>query len=75
MIRRNWIKKLTALMLFVGMGGSTFQLSGCDQDIRSGIISGLNAATDSIVLALTQALFTSLDRQGEDDGLTGGLTS
>jgi len=61
-------------MTLIGMGGTSFQLSGCDQGIRSGILGGLNGAADTLLLALTEALFISLDNAGMDDDLTGGLT-
>ncbi len=61
-------------MTLIGMGGVSFQLSGCDQSIRTTVLGGLNGATDILLLSLTSALFQSLDIKGQDDDLTGGIT-
>jgi hypothetical protein len=65
------MRKAFTLMTMVGMGGACFQLSGCDQGIRTMILSGLNSATDTLLTSLTSALFTALDTAGNED-LTGG---
>ena len=74
MYRSKLLKKTMTWMTILGMGGVSFQLSGCDQSIRSTILGGLNGATDLLLLSLTSALFTSLDNRGQDDDLTGAVS-
>ncbi len=74
MRQRRFLKKIMTWMSLVGMGGVSFQLSGCDQSIRSTVLGGLNGAADTLLLSLTSALFQSLDNRGQDDDLTGGIT-
>ena len=74
MRQRKFLKKIMTWMTLIGMGGVSFQLSGCDQSIRSTVLGGLNGATDILLLSLTSALFQSLDNSGQDDDLTDGLT-
>jgi len=73
MYKNKVLKKCFTWMTLVGMGGATFQLSGCDQGIRSTVLAGLNGAADTLLLSLTSALFQSLDLSGLDDDLTGGV--
>ena len=74
MRQRKCLKKIMTWMTLIGMGGVSFQLSGCDQSIRSTVLGGLNGATDLLLLSLTSALCQSLDNSGQDDDLTDGLT-
>jgi len=74
MRQRKRLKKFMTWMTLVGMGGVSFQLSGCDQSIRETVLGGLNGAADTLLLSLTSALFQSLDNNGQDDDLTDGLT-
>ena len=74
MRQRKFLKKIMTWMTLIGMGGVSFQLSGCDQSIRTTVIGGLNGATDILLLSLTSALFQSLDNSGQDDDLTGDIT-
>ncbi len=74
MRQRKFLKKIMTWMTLIGMGGVSFQLSGCDQSIRSTVLGGLNGAADTLLLSLTSALFQSLDKGGQDDDLTGGIT-
>ena len=74
MRQRKCLKKIMTWMTLIGMGGVSFQLSGCDQSIRTTVLGGLNGATDILLLSLTSAWFQSLDNSGQDDDLTNGLT-
>ena len=74
MRQRKFLKKIMTWMTLIGMGGVSFQLSGCDQSIRSTVLGGLNGATDILLLSLTSALFESLDQAGQADDLTGGIS-
>lgn len=73
MRQRKFLTKIMTWMTLVGMGGVSFQLSGCDQSIRTTVLGGLNGAADTLLLSLTSALFQSLDNKGQDDDLTGDL--
>ncbi len=74
MRQRKFLKKIMTWMTLIGMGGVSFQLSGCDQSIRTTVLGGLNGAADTLLLSLTSALFQSLQNSGQDDDLTGGIT-
>ncbi len=74
MRQRKFLKEIMTWMTLIWMGGVSFQLSGCDQSIRSTVLGGLEGATDILLLSLTSALFQSLDNRGQDDDLTGGIT-
>jgi hypothetical protein len=55
------------------MGGSAFQLSGCDADVRDTLLSGLQATSTALSTTLISAFFLSIS---DDDGTgtTGGTT-
>ena len=74
MRKSRFLKRLLAGLTLVGMGGTSFQLTGCDQGIRSTVLGGLNGATDTLLLALTNALFQSLNNQGLEDATDGEIT-
>ena len=74
MRQRKFLKKLMTWVNLIGVGGVSFQLSGCDQSIRSTVLGGLNGATDILLLSLTSALFQSLDNKGQDEDLIGDIT-
>jgi hypothetical protein len=50
----------------IAVGGSAFQLSGCDPAVRSTLLDGLQATTTALSGALISAFFLGLD--DEDDG-------
>lgn len=57
----------------VAVGGSAFQLSGCDPAVRGTILEGLEATTTGLSSALISAFFISLEDEGGSttgDGLT-----
>jgi hypothetical protein len=60
-----------ATAMAIAMGGTAFQLSGCDPQVRSTLLTGLETTTQSLTAALISAFFLSL----EDDATTGGLTT
>ena len=55
----------------LAVGGSAFQLSGCDPNVRQTVIDGLQSTTIGLSAALITAFFQTL----EDDATTGGLTT
>lgn len=64
-LRQRVIRFVTAL----AVGGSAFQLSGCDPEVRSTLLTGLETTTTSLGTALIQAFFLSLD-DDNTDGMT-----
>ena len=46
MRQRKFLKKIMTWMTLVGMGGVSFQLSGCDASIRTTVLGGLNGAAE-----------------------------
>jgi hypothetical protein len=54
------------------VGGSAFQLGGCDPVVRDTLLIGLEATTTSLTNTLISAFFISLD---DDDDAGTGLTT
>ena len=55
----------------LAVGGSAFQLSGCDPAVRSTLLEGLQTTTSSLSTALISAFFLSLeDDAAADSNLT-----
>jgi hypothetical protein len=48
------------------VGGSAFQLSGCDADVRDTLLGGLETTSQTLAGSLIQAFFLSL--ADDDDG-------
>ena len=71
MTKRSFRKRCVKTAMALAMGGSAFQLSGCDPDVRQTVISGLQSTTIGLSAALITAFFQTL----EDDATTGGLTT
>ena len=65
--RQRVIRFVTAL----AVGGSAFQLSGCDPAVRDTLLTGLETTSQSLSSALISAFFLSLD----DGDTSGGLTT
>jgi len=68
MATRTLRKRLLRTAMTLAVGGSAFQLSGCDPAIRSTLLSGLQSTTNSLSSALISAFFLSLE---EDDSSSG----
>lgn len=68
-------RKCMTWMALVGMGGASFQLSNCDQTVRTTILAGLSSATDALLSSLTTALFMSLENSANDDVTVGDFGS
>jgi hypothetical protein len=56
----------------LAVGGSAFQLSGCDPEVRSTLLEGLQTTTTSLSTALISAFFLSLE---DDDAGGADLTT
>lgn len=71
MTKRSFRKRCLKTAMALAMGGSAFQLSGCDPNVRQTVINGLQSTTIGLSAALITAFFQTL----EDDATTGGLTT
>lgn len=71
MARRSFRGRMMRTMATIVVGGSAFQLSGCDPTVRSTLLEGLEATTASLSSALISAFFLSL----QDDSGNGSLTT
>lgn len=58
-------------VMALAVGGSAFQLSGCDPDVRASLLTGLSSTTNTLADALIAAFFISL----VDDAESGGVTT
>ena len=54
----------------LAVGGSAFQLSGCDPAVRSTLLTGLENTTQTLSSALISAFFLSLGSGAGSGGLT-----
>ncbi len=61
MVRRNVRKRFLRTVMTLSIGGTAFQLSGCDPAVRGVLLEGLEATTGSLSTALISAFFLSLD--------------
>lgn len=73
MRNRNLKQRFMRSVMALAMGGTAFQLSGCDPDVRSALLGGLAGTTNSLADALIAAFFISLE--DDSSGGTGGVTT
>ena len=57
----------------VAVGGSAFQLTGCDPAVRGALLEGLEQTTSSLSGALISAFFISLEQDAA--GSNGGAVT
>jgi hypothetical protein len=57
-------------LMALAVGGSAFQLSGCDPAVRSTLLTGLEATTQTLSTALITAFFQTLDDSDDSSGMT-----
>ena len=72
MATRSVRTRLLRTAMALALGGSAFQLSGCDPAVRSTLLDGLEATTGSLSSALISAFFLSLQ---DNSSTSGGLTT
>jgi len=72
MATRSVRTRLLRTAMALALGGSAFQLSGCDPAVRSTLLDGLETTTSSLSSALISAFFLSLQ---DNSSTTGGLTT
>ena len=70
MAKRNLRTRLVRWTVAAAVGGSVFQLSGCDPNVRSAMLTGLQTTTTSLTNTLISAFFLSLADDDTSDGLT-----
>ncbi|MGB2986945.1 MAG: hypothetical protein WBE26_13820 [Phycisphaerae bacterium] len=71
MTKRSFRARFMRAAMAVAIGGSAFQLSGCDPEVRSTLLTGLETTTQSLSTALITAYFLSL----EDDDASSGVST
>ncbi len=70
--RSIWNRALRATTI-LALGGSAFQLSGCDPEVRSTLLTGLQETTTGLSTTLISAFFLSLaDSNSTDTGGSSG---
>ncbi len=71
MTKRSLRQRLVRATMALALGGSAFQLSGCDPAVRDTLLTGLETTTQSLSSALISAFFLSMqDGDGSIDSLT-----
>lgn len=71
MTKRSLRQRLVRATMALAVGGSAFQLSGCDPAVRDTLLTGLETTTQSLSSALISAFFLSMqDGDGSIDSLT-----
>lgn len=72
-MKRNtpW-QRVIKLVTAVAVGGSAFQISGCDPAVRDTVLTGLETTTSTLTQTLISAFFISLNDGGSG---TQGLTT
>ena len=71
----NRVKRTTTIL---AVGGSAFQLSGCDPEVRATLLSGLQSTTAGLANTLVTAYFQTLasdDSTGTGGSGSNGLTT
>jgi hypothetical protein len=68
MAMRGYKQRFLRLVAAVAIGGSVFQLGGCDPTVRSTLLMGLESTTNALTDTLVSAFFISL--QDDEDGTT-----
>ncbi|MGB0717273.1 MAG: hypothetical protein ACPGXK_15450 [Phycisphaerae bacterium] len=72
MARNSLRQRLVRLVTTIAVGGSAFQLSGCDPNVRSTLLTGLETTTQALSTSIITAFFLTLE---EDTVNANGLTT
>lgn len=67
---KNWRHRFVRLVAALAVGGSAFQLSGCDPQVRGTLLGGLEATTQALTDTLIAAFFISLEDDSDSTSLT-----
>ena len=65
-------KRFVRATTILAVGGSAFQLSGCDPAVRATLLEGLQQTSIGLSTALISAFFLSLEDDNGGGGTTGG---
>ena len=61
MRKKNVRTRMVRALMAIAVGGSAFQMSGCDPAVRSTLLTGLELTTTSLTNALISAFFLGLN--------------
>ena len=75
MNKRSVWQRFVRATTILAVGGSAFQLSGCDPEVRNVLLTGLQSTTTGLSTALIQAFFLSLADEDGTGGTGDGLTT
>jgi len=70
MTKRGWRAKLLRTVATLAVGGSVFQLSGCDPNVRTTLLGGLQTTSQTLATSLISAFFLSIAPDNADGTLT-----
>ena len=73
MMKRSFRGRVLRTAMALTIGGSAFQLSGCDPAVRDALLTGLESTTQSLSTTIISALFLSM--QDDDESTSGGMTT
>jgi len=60
MKKRSKRSRMVRAMMAIMIGGTAFQTSGCDPNVRSTVLTGLESTATTLTTALIQAYFLTL---------------
>lgn len=61
MMKRSFRQRAMRTLMALAIGGSAFQLSGCDPAVRDTLLAGLESTTQTLSTALISAFFLTLE--------------
>ncbi len=70
MTKRSFRARFVRAAMALAVGGSAFQLSGCDPAVRDTLLIGLETTTQSLSGALISAFFLSMQDESSGTSLT-----
>ena len=66
MMKRSFRQRAMRTLMALAIGGSAFQLSGCDPAVRDTLLTGLESTTQTLSTALISAFFLTLEDDVSD---------
>jgi hypothetical protein len=70
MMKPGFRERFVRAAMALAVGGSAFQLGGCDTEVRQTVLTGLEATAQGVTSTLISAFFLSLQDDSSGDGLT-----
>ncbi len=71
MTKRGLRRRILRAAAAIAIGGSVFQLGGCDPAVRDVLLTGLETTTGTLAQTFVTAFFAGL----QNDNTTGSLTT